>query len=232
MTAIAASSRCTATSCWRSTTTSSRRRSRTLKQARGCRYDTELDADDLAELVRAATRRSSQKAHRQAVPAGSAASSSGARSAPCSAPGRPRARSPTAGCNNIADDMGTAVNVQAMVFGNMGDDCATGVAFTRNPSTGEQRLLRRVPDQRPGRGRGRRHPHAAAADPRHGRRQRLGRRGDGGGAAGGVRASSRPCSSRLERHYRDMQDIEFTIAARQALHPADPHRQAHRRRRR
>ena len=34
--------------------------------------------------------------------------------------------------------MGTAVNVQAMVFGNMGDDCATGVAFTRNPSTGER----------------------------------------------------------------------------------------------
>lgn len=36
------------------------------------------------------------------------------------------------------DDWGTAVNVQAMVFGNMGDDCATGVAFTRNPSTGER----------------------------------------------------------------------------------------------
>ena len=36
-----------------------------------------------------------------------------------------------------SDDWGTAVNVQAMVFGNMGDDCATGVAFTRNPSTGE-----------------------------------------------------------------------------------------------
>ncbi len=38
--------------------------------------------------------------------------------------------------NNIPEDWGTAVNVQAMVFGNMGDDCATGVAFTRNPSTG------------------------------------------------------------------------------------------------
>ncbi len=40
--------------------------------------------------------------------------------------------------NNIPDDWGTAVNVQAMVFGNMGDDCATGVAFTRDPSTGEK----------------------------------------------------------------------------------------------
>jgi len=39
--------------------------------------------------------------------------------------------------NEIPEDMGTAVNVQAMVFGNMGDDCATGVAFTRNPATGE-----------------------------------------------------------------------------------------------
>ena len=39
--------------------------------------------------------------------------------------------------NNIPSEWGTAVNIQAMVFGNMGDDCATGVAFTRNPSTGE-----------------------------------------------------------------------------------------------
>ena len=38
--------------------------------------------------------------------------------------------------HDIPADWGTAVNVQAMVFGNMGDDCATGVAFTRNPSTG------------------------------------------------------------------------------------------------
>ncbi len=43
--------------------------------------------------------------------------------------------------NGIPDDMGTAVNVQAMVFGNMGDDCATGVAFTRDPATGEKRFF-------------------------------------------------------------------------------------------
>src|SRR5712691_10707257 len=42
--------------------------------------------------------------------------------------------------NGIPDDWGTAVNVQSMVFGNMGDDCATGVAFTRNPSTGAKRF--------------------------------------------------------------------------------------------
>ncbi len=42
--------------------------------------------------------------------------------------------------NNIPESWGTAVNVQAMVFGNMGDTSATGVAFTRNPSTGEKAL--------------------------------------------------------------------------------------------
>ena len=42
--------------------------------------------------------------------------------------------------NNIPGDWGTAVNVQAMVFGNMGDDSGTGVAFTRNPATGEKKL--------------------------------------------------------------------------------------------
>ena len=42
--------------------------------------------------------------------------------------------------NKIDHDLGTAVNVQSMVFGNMGDDCGTGVAFTRNPSTGENKL--------------------------------------------------------------------------------------------
>jgi pyruvate,orthophosphate dikinase len=41
--------------------------------------------------------------------------------------------------NKIPHDMGTAVNVQEMVYGNMGNDCATGVAFTRNPSTGENK---------------------------------------------------------------------------------------------
>ena len=43
--------------------------------------------------------------------------------------------------NHIPDHWGTAVNVQAMVFGNMGQDCATGVAFTRNPSTGKKELF-------------------------------------------------------------------------------------------
>ena len=43
--------------------------------------------------------------------------------------------------NSIPDHWGTAVNIQTMVFGNMGDDCATGVAFTRNPSTGKKEVF-------------------------------------------------------------------------------------------
>ena len=70
--------------------------------------------------------------------------------------------------NNIPGDWGTAVTVQSMVFGNLGPDCATGVAFTRDPSTGEKRHLRRVPAQCAGRGRGRRHPHTTANQSRRG----------------------------------------------------------------
>ena len=55
--------------------------------------------------------------------------------------GRTRAPSPTAACTTSRRSWGTAVTVQAMVFGNLGDDCATGVAFTRDPSTGERRFF-------------------------------------------------------------------------------------------
>ena len=62
---------------------------------------------------------------------------------------------------DIPESWGTAVNVQTMVFGNMGQDSGTGVAFTRDAATRRERLLRRVPDERPGRGRRGRHPDAA-----------------------------------------------------------------------
>ena len=101
--------------------------------------------------------------------------------------------------NDIPYSWGTAVNVQMMAFGNMGDDCGTGVAFTRNPATGEKELMRRIPDQRAGRGRRRRRPHADAHRP------------DGGEVPGGFRSSSRKVCQILENHYRDMQDMEFTI---------------------
>ncbi len=50
----------------------------------------------------------------------------------------------------ISDSIGTACNIQAMVFGNMGDTCCTGVGFTRDPRHRRQDLLRRVPRQRAG----------------------------------------------------------------------------------
>ncbi|HYR27159.1 MAG TPA: pyruvate, phosphate dikinase [Thermoanaerobaculia bacterium] len=103
--------------------------------------------------------------------------------------------------NQIPDDWGTAVNVQSMVFGNMGDDCATGVAFTRNPSTGEHKFF------------GEYLPNAQGED-----------------VVAGIRTPL-PISEleqtmpeaynqlvdvykKLEAHYRDMQDIEFTIQSR------------------
>ena len=46
--------------------------------------------------------------------------------------------------NNIPEEWGTAVNVQSMVFGNMGSNCATGVAFTRNPSTGDKIFMANI----------------------------------------------------------------------------------------
>ena len=110
--------------------------------------------------------------------------------------------------HDIPANWGTAVNVQAMVFGNMGEDCATGVCFTRDPSTGENIFYGEYPGQRAGRGRRRRHPHAAAA--LQGARARPARS-----------AWRRRCPrayadllavrEKLERHYLDMQDIEFTV---------------------
>ena len=103
--------------------------------------------------------------------------------------------------NGIPAEWGTAVNVQSMVFGNMGDDCATGVAYTRSPSTGEKKFF------------GEYLPNAQGED-----------------VVAGIRTPM-PISEleksmpeaygqlvdvykKLEAHYRDMQDIEFTIQSR------------------
>tara|TARA_R110002124_G_scaffold64985_2_gene177818 strand:- start:631680 stop:634403 length:2724 start_codon:yes stop_codon:yes gene_type:complete len=112
--------------------------------------------------------------------------------------------------NDISDDWGTAVNVQSMVFGNMGEDCATGVCFTRNPSNGEKFFYGeflinaqgedvvagiRTPQQLTKRSRemgGHERPSMEEAMPK---------------------AFKELCLVRekLEAHYREMQDIEFTI---------------------
>ena len=100
--------------------------------------------------------------------------------------------------NKISDDLGTAVSVQQMVFGNMGDDCGTGVAFTRDPSTGERKFFGEFLFNAQGEDvvAGIRTP-LPIAD--------LERR------APTVYKQLIQISKRLERHYRDMQDFEFTM---------------------
>ncbi len=100
--------------------------------------------------------------------------------------------------HHIPDDLGTAVNVMAMVFGNMGDDCATGVAFTRNPSTGEPGLFGEFLTNAQGEDvvAGIRDPEPIAD-----MRARLPQ------AYAELEAACRT----LERHFRDMQDVEFTV---------------------
>ncbi|HYI13732.1 MAG TPA: pyruvate, phosphate dikinase [Thermoanaerobaculia bacterium] len=113
--------------------------------------------------------------------------------------------------NQIPDDWGTAVNVQSMVFGNMGDDCATGVAFTRNPSTGERKFF------------GEYLPNAQGEDVVAGIRTPLPiSRAQVVDAAEKSLEETFPdvyeqlvdVYKKLESHYRDMQDIEFTIQSR------------------
>jgi pyruvate,orthophosphate dikinase len=111
--------------------------------------------------------------------------------------------------HDIPESWGTAVNVQAMVFGNMGEDSATGVAFTRNPSTGERAIYGEYLVNAQGEDvvAGIRTPQPLtiaakeAGDPPHAMEELM-------------PATYRELSevfTVLERHYRDMQDIEFTV---------------------
>ncbi len=100
--------------------------------------------------------------------------------------------------NRIPDDLGTAVNIQAMVFGNLGNDSGTGVAFTRNPSTGEPVLY------------GEYLLNAQGEDVVAGIRNPLPISELSEHQPEVYRQFIETCQ-RLEKHYRDMQDIEFTI---------------------
>jgi pyruvate,orthophosphate dikinase len=100
--------------------------------------------------------------------------------------------------HNMSHSMGTAVNVQSMVFGNMGDDSGTGVAFSRNPATGENKLF------------GEFLMNAQGEDVVAGIRtpKTIDELND---IMPEIFAQFKDITERLEKHYKDMQDIEFTI---------------------
>ena len=106
-----------------------------VKAAKGVRFDTELDADDLKDLVRRFKDVVKERTGHE-FPEDPQAQLWGAIGAVFGSWDNPRAQAYRK-MNNIPEDWGTAVNVQAMVYGNMGDDSGTGVAFTRDPATGE-----------------------------------------------------------------------------------------------
>ena len=115
--------------------------------------------------------------------------------------------------HGIPESWGTACNVQAMVFGNLGDDSATGVAFSRDPSTGRTALF------------GEWLPNAQGEDVVAGIRTPLPLRSEGADRSAATSTTGRSLEEampavyrelvgvrdRLEEHFRDMQDIEFTI---------------------
>ncbi|MBI1252390.1 MAG: pyruvate, phosphate dikinase [Alphaproteobacteria bacterium] len=112
--------------------------------------------------------------------------------------------------HDIPESWGTAVNVQAMVFGNMGETSATGVAFTRDPSTGEKRLYGEYLINAQGEDvvAGIRTPKALSKAARESMNEAGPSLEE---AMPGVFQDLQAVFAKLERHYRDMQDIEFTI---------------------
>jgi pyruvate, orthophosphate dikinase len=166
------------------------------KKARGVRYDTELDAGDLEALVAAYKELIKLRSGKE-FPSDPNEQLWGAIGAVFGSWNNDRAVAYRE-LYHIPETWGTAVNVQAMVFGNLGENCATGVAFTRNPSTGEKLFY------------GEFLINAQGED-----------------VVAGIRTPrpiaelntvmSRPYAELqkvckiLETHYKDMQDIEFTV---------------------
>ncbi len=123
--------------------------------------------------------------------------------------------------NNIPGDWGTAVTVQSMVFGNLGADCATGVAFTRNPATGEKGIYGEFLPNAQGEDvvAGIRTPRQISLIAGRAWAKRNGISEEDRRAKHATLEESFPAvyrdllkvAQRLERHFRDMQDLEFTV---------------------
>ena len=168
-----------------------------LKHEKGIKFDSELTTEDLQELVKRFKKVYSDHMNGEEFPQDVNEQLMGAVKAVFRSWDNPRANVYRR-MNDIPSDWGTAVNIQTMVFGNMGDTSGTGVAFTRNPSTGEKGIY------------GEYLINAQGED-----------------VVAGVRtpqpiaklAEDLPecykefieIAQRLENHYKDMQDMEFTI---------------------
>ncbi|MCS6987868.1 MAG: pyruvate, phosphate dikinase [Sphingomonadaceae bacterium] len=179
-----------------------------MKDDRGVTLDTELSAADLEELVgRFLT--IVEREHGAPFPADPMVQLQGAVAA-VFASWRSERATVYRRLNDIPDDWGTAVTVQAMVFGNMGDTSATGVAFTRDPATGERAIYGEYLVNAQGED-----VVAGIRTPQYLTRAARERAGAQGlsmeEAMPQVFAELARIFDLLERHYRDMQDIEFTV---------------------
>ena len=167
-----------------------------MKEARNVKLDTELTADDLKELAEKFKKEYREKLGEE-FPQDPKIQLMGAIKAVFRSWDNPRAIYYRR-MNDIPSDWGTAVNVQSMVFGNTGDTSGTGVAFTRNPATGEKKLF------------GEFLLNAQGEDVVAGVRtpQTIDQLAD---LMPAVYKQFTDICAKLEYHYRDMQDMEFTI---------------------
>ncbi len=179
-----------------------------MKDGLGKHLDTELTAEDWEALV-ADYKRGRARA-RPARSRRTRASSSGARIGAVFDSWMNERAKFYRRLHDIPESWGTAVNVQSMVFGNMGDDSATGVAFTRNPSTGENLLYGEFLINAQGEDvvAGIRTPQSLTIAAKEMGESDLPSMEE---ALPPVYRELVAVRDRLERHYRDMQDIEFTV---------------------
>ncbi|MGH3074458.1 MAG: pyruvate, phosphate dikinase, partial [Gaiellales bacterium] len=166
------------------------------KSSRGVHADVDLDASALRELVEEFLSISREQTGRD-FPEDPREQLDGAITAVFASWNTPRARTYRRH-EGISDDLGTAVNIMQMVYGNLGDDSATGVVFTRNPSTGERVLFGEFLLNAQGEDvvAGIRTPRPIAE-----------MQGEMGEAFSELAAAM----ATLETHYRDLQDVEFTV---------------------
>ena len=179
-----------------------------LKERQGYSLDTDLTADDWAELVELYKKRLQQE-RGEPFPQDPHEQLWGAIGAVFGSWMNQRANTYRR-LHNIPESWGTAVNVQAMVFGNMGETSATGVAFTRNPSTGEKKLYGEFLINAQG--------EDVVAGIRTPQEISEAARVEAGSDKPSMENTLPKAYSELkriynalERHYRDMQDLEFTV---------------------